>query len=46
MLAQEIIRHKRDGAALSPAQIAAFVAGLSRGDWSDAQAWSGEPSAN
>ena len=38
MLAQEIIRHKRDGAALSPAQIAAFVAGLSRGDWSDAQA--------
>ena len=38
MLAQEIIRLKRDGAALSPAQIAAFVAGLSRGDWSDAQA--------
>ncbi len=38
MLAQEIIRLKRDGAALSPAQIAAFVAGLSHGDWSDAQA--------
>jgi thymidine phosphorylase len=38
MLAQEIIRIKRDGQALSAAHIAAFVAGLSSGDWSDSQA--------
>ena len=34
---QEIIRVKRDGAALGQAQIAAFVAGLSDGSWSDSQ---------
>ena len=39
MLAQEIIRHKRDGQALTPAQIAAFVDGLANAQagWSDAQ---------
>ena len=38
-LAQEIIRGKRDGHALTPAQIAAFVDGLANPDegWSDAQ---------
>lgn len=38
MLAQEIIRIKRDGASLSEAQIAAFVAGLVDGSWSEGQA--------
>jgi thymidine phosphorylase len=36
-LPQEIIRIKRDGAALSPAQIQAFVDGLGPGGWGDAQ---------
>ena len=35
---QEIIRIKRDGTALSRAQIEAFVAGLTHGTWSDSQA--------
>jgi thymidine phosphorylase len=35
--ASEIIRTKRDGQALSPAQIAHFVQGLADGGWSDAQ---------
>jgi thymidine phosphorylase len=35
---QEIIRIKRDGAALSPAQIDAFVHGLTHNAWSDSQA--------
>jgi thymidine phosphorylase len=34
----EIIRAKRDGLALSTAQIGAFVAGLVDGSWSDSQA--------
>jgi thymidine phosphorylase len=34
----EIIRHKRDGAALSNADIDGFVQGLVDGGWSDAQA--------
>ncbi len=34
----EVIRRKRDGGALAPAQIGAFVAGLTSGDWSDSQA--------
>jgi thymidine phosphorylase len=34
----EVIRLKRDGAALGDADIAAFVAGLVDGGWSDAQA--------
>ena len=38
MLAQEIIRRKRDGQALDRAQIGAFVTGLVDGTWSDAQA--------
>ena len=38
MLAQEIIRIKRDGGVLSPAQIGAFVAGLSDNAWSEGQA--------
>ena len=37
MLASEIIRAKRDGQALSDAQIDAFVAGLVDGTWGDAQ---------
>ncbi len=35
---QDIIRLKRDGAALSTAQIDAFVDGLTHGAWSDSQA--------
>jgi thymidine phosphorylase len=38
MLAQEIIRLKRDGHALGAPQIDAFVRGLVDGSWSDAQA--------
>jgi thymidine phosphorylase len=38
MLAQDIIRSKRDGGALSEAQIACFVHGLVDGSWSDSQA--------
>ncbi len=38
MLAQEIIRIKRDGGALSEAQITAFVTGLVDGSWSEGQA--------
>ena len=38
MLAQEIIRIKRDGAALQRAHIEAFVAGLVDGSWSEGQA--------
>ncbi len=38
MLAQEIIRHKRDGQALSAQEIQAFVDGLVDGSWSDSQA--------
>jgi len=37
MLAEEIIRIKRDGAALSEAQICAFVTGLVDGGWSEGQ---------
>ena len=37
MLAQETIRTKRCGAALSPAQVQDFVRGLVDGRWSDAQ---------
>lgn len=37
MLAQEIIRTKRDGHRLSTAQIQHFVQGLVDGSWSDAQ---------
>jgi thymidine phosphorylase len=37
MLAQEIIRHKRDGNALSPEQIGAFVQGLVDRRWSEGQ---------
>jgi thymidine phosphorylase len=37
MLPQEVIRAKRDGAALSAAQIDAFVDGLTHGHWGDAQ---------
>lgn len=37
MLAQEIIRRKRDGHALSEAEIAAFVTGLVDGSWSEGQ---------
>jgi thymidine phosphorylase len=36
-LPQEVIRAKRDGAVLSPAQIAAFADGLAHGGWGDAQ---------
>ncbi len=38
MLAQEIIRVKRDGGVLDEAQIDAFVAGLVDGGWSEGQA--------
>ncbi|MEP7296008.1 MAG: thymidine phosphorylase [Burkholderiales bacterium] len=38
MLAQEIIRRKRDGAVLDRAQIDAFVGGLVDASWSEAQA--------
>ena len=38
MLAQEIIRRKRDGQALDRSQIEAFVRGLVDESWSDAQA--------
>lgn len=38
MLAQELIRVKRDGGALSPAQIDDFVAGLVDHRWSEGQA--------
>lgn len=37
MLAQEIIRHKRDGQRLSEAQIQQFVRGLLDGSWSEGQ---------
>ncbi len=37
MLAQEIIRRKRDGHALSRAEIDAFVCGLLDGSWSEGQ---------
>jgi thymidine phosphorylase len=37
-LAQEIIRAKRDGLALTGPQIDAFVAGLAEGSWSEGQA--------
>ena len=36
-LPQEIIRTKRDGGALTPAQIGAFVQGLTQGSWSEGQ---------
>jgi len=38
MLAQEIIRRKRDGHALSQAETEAFVLGLTTGSWSEGQA--------
>lgn len=38
MLAQEIIRIKRDGGQLAPAQLEAFVRGLVDGSWSEGQA--------
>jgi len=38
MLAQEIIRIKRDGGVLDAQQIGAFVAGLVDGSWSEGQA--------
>ncbi|WP_342617831.1 thymidine phosphorylase [Rhodoferax sp. GW822-FHT02A01] len=37
MLAQEVIRRKRDGLALSEAEIDMFVAGLVSGAWSEGQ---------
>ncbi|PSJ55697.1 thymidine phosphorylase [Kumtagia ephedrae] len=37
MLPQEIIRHKRDGKALAPAEIADFIAGLTSGAVSEGQ---------
>jgi len=37
MLAQELIRIKRDGGALTPAQIGAFVQGMTQGTWSEGQ---------
>ncbi len=37
MLATEILRAKRDGHALSAAQVEAFAQGLAGGGWSDAQ---------
>jgi len=37
LLPQEIIRHKRDGAALSTAEIDAFVAGIADGSLGDGQ---------
>ena len=38
MLAQEIIRKKRDGGELSRAEIAEFISGLSKGSISEGQA--------
>ena len=38
MLAQEIIRSKRDGGELTPEQIQSFVQGLVDGSWSEGQA--------
>ena len=38
MLAQEIIRSKRDGAGLNREQIDAFVHGLVDSSWSEGQA--------
>jgi thymidine phosphorylase len=38
MLAQEIIRIKRDGRTLARAHIDAFVCGLVDGSWSEGQA--------
>jgi thymidine phosphorylase len=38
MLAQEIIRRKRDGHTLTTAEIQAFVKGLTDGSWSEGQA--------
>ncbi len=38
MLAQEIIRTKRDGGVLAPSEIQAFVQGLVDGSWSEGQA--------
>jgi len=35
---QDVIRKKRDGAALSPAEIAFFVRGVASGEWADYQA--------
>ena len=37
MLPQEIVRRKRDGGTLSPEEIAAFVAGLTDGSFSEGQ---------
>ncbi|MDE2503623.1 MAG: thymidine phosphorylase, partial [Burkholderiales bacterium] len=37
LTAREVIRAKRDGGALAPAQIEAFVGGLVDGGWGDAQ---------
>ncbi|MGQ0709432.1 MAG: thymidine phosphorylase [Rhodoferax sp.] len=37
MLAQEIIRRKRDGQVLSSAEVDSFVAGLTSGEWSEGQ---------
>lgn len=37
MLAQEIIRRKRDGHALRESEIAAFISGLVDGSWSEGQ---------
>ena len=37
MLAQEIIRAKREGRALSGPEVQAFVSGITDGSWSDAQ---------
>jgi thymidine phosphorylase len=37
-LAQELIRAKRDGRALTPVELQAFARGLADGSWSDAQA--------
>ena len=38
LLAQELIRAKRDGRALSAVEVQAFAQGLADGSWSDAQA--------
>ena len=38
MLAADIIRCKRDGLALTAAQIGHFVQGLAGGSWGDSQA--------
>ena len=37
MLPQEVIRSKRDGAALSKDQVREFIAGLTSGDVSEGQ---------